>query len=145
LHRIFNVASVSAVTRADIVMLVLSVIRVSGIRINISLVLECAVVWERSPYGVGPTNGGGGVRPYDYTSLKRPRIDGSMMVGPSMHSSPMMNNYAPPPPYEHPQAAAFELQQCRQMITELKRVRAGTRACFTQIVTGKSGASGVGR
>lgn len=90
------------------------------------MLLECAVAWERSPYGVGPTNGGG-IRPFDYMPLKRPRIDGSMMTGPSMYSSPMMNNYAPPPPYEHTQAAALELQQCRQMITELKRVRACMR------------------
>ncbi|CAM5999111.1 unnamed protein product [Sphagnum balticum] len=105
-------------------------------------VVKAVGVWERSPYGGGPMNGGGGIRPYDYTSLKRPRTDGPMMAGPSMHSSPMMNNYVPPPPYEHTQAAAFELQQCRQMITELKRVRAGvfgTRACSTQIVTGESG------
>jgi len=85
------------------------------------------VVWERSPYGVGPTNGGG-IRPFDYTSLKRPRIDGSMMAGPSMYAPPMMNNYAPPPSYEHTQAAALELQQCRQMITELKRENLVLRA-----------------
>jgi len=75
-------------------------------------------VWERPPYAGGAAGAGPIWAGNEHSSQKRGRYEEQ----PPMMQPQMMNQYVQQPSYEqHPQAAAFELQQARQTIADLKR------------------------